>query len=342
MSMSRRSAIVRRVAAVTLAGAIAVGALALWNSRDHGVARPTSTASSRPRRARSGHSTIPQGSTTPVTATPGPPYAVGVTHIPLARADANGQRPLPVTLRYPTSGPPSVTEFSDAPSATGSFSLVVFAHGWNGSADTYAAMEHELASAGFILAAPNFPHTSNASTAGLDRSDIVNQAADVTFIINTLTTSASPILAGHVAPTKVGVVGHSDGGVTAAGVADNSCCADPHVGAAAILSGAELFFGGSWFPPGSPPLLAVHGTDDEVNPFAASSRLFADAPSPKYLVSVPGGSHLGPFITDPVVRAAISTLVADFLRAELDGDTQAHERLPTDAMSGGLQLVASG
>jgi pimeloyl-ACP methyl ester carboxylesterase len=267
---------------------------------------------------------------------------VGVTHIPLARADANGQRPLPVTLRYPTSGPPSGTELSDAPSATGSFSLVVFAHGWKGSADTYAAMEHELASAGFILAAPNFPHTSSASTAGLDRSDIVNQAADVTFIINTLITSASPILAGHVAPTKVGVVGHSDGGVTAAGVADNSCCADPHVGAAAILSGAELFFGGSWFPPGSPPLLAVHGTADEVNPFAASQRLFADAPSPKYLVSVPGGSHLGPFITDPVVRAAISTLVADFLRAELDGDTQAHERLPTDAKSGGLQLVASG
>jgi pimeloyl-ACP methyl ester carboxylesterase len=201
-------------------------------------------------------------------------------------------------------------------------------------------MDREIAAAGFIVAAPSFPHTSSDSDS-LNRSDVVNQPADLAFILDQLTTAPPATLAGHVAPTKVGVIGHSDGGVTAAGIAFNSCCVDPRVGAAAVLSGAELFFGGSWFPPGSPPLLAVHGASDEVNPFGASQRLFDDAPGPKYLVRAPGG-HIPPFTTDPVVRPAVSTLVADFLLAELDGDAQARQRVPTDADAGGLQLVGSG
>jgi dienelactone hydrolase len=223
----------------------------------------------------------------------------------------------------------------------GAFPIVIFIHGFDTSADTYAAMEHDLASAGFIVAAPEFPYTSSASAAGLNEDDVVNQAADVSFVIDSLTTAPPAVLTGHVASTKVGVVGHSDGAVTALGVADNSCCADPRIGAAVPLSGAEARFGGTWFPPGSPPLLAIHGTDDQVNAFASSQQVFADAPAPKYLVAVTGGSHLGPFTTDPV-RPSVSDLVSDFLRAELTGDAQAASRIPGDASSGGLQLAASG
>jgi pimeloyl-ACP methyl ester carboxylesterase len=265
---------------------------------------------------------------------------VGVTHVSLSRTDATGFRPLPVSVHYPVSGFAGGAEKNDPPAAPGRFSLVLFAHGWNGSADFYAAMDREIAAAGFIVAAPSFPHTSSVSGA-LDRGDVVNQPADLAFLIDQFTATPPAILADHVGPTKVGVVGHSDGGVTAAGIAFNSCCADPRVGAAAVLSGAELFFGGSWFPPGSPPLLAVHGASDEVNPFAASQRLFDGAAGSKYLVCAPGG-HIPPFTTDPIVRPAVSTLVADFLLAELDGDAQARGRVPTDANAGGLQLVGSG
>ncbi len=325
---NRRGLLLVIVAAVVLAAGGAVGILA----------SSSSTSARRVQRSTAG---LPSATTTTTSAVRGPPFAVSVIHLSLSRTDPNGDvRLLPVTVRYPTSGPASAADASEAPSADGPFSLVLFAHGWNGSADFYATMEHEIAAAGFIVAAPNFPHTSSTS-ATLNRSDVVNQPADLTFLIDQFTTTPPPALVGHIAPTKVGVVGHSDGGVTAAGLAFNSCCADRRVGAAAILSGAELFFGGSWFPPGSPPLLAVHGTSDEVNPFGASQRLFADAPSPKYLVSVPGG-HIPPYTTDPVVRPAVSALVADFLLAELVDDAQAHQRLPTDAMIGGLQLVASG
>ena len=75
----------------------------------------------------------------------------------------------------------------------------------------------------------------------------------------------------------VGVVGHSDGGVTAAAVAYNDAVADSRIGAAVVLSGAEIAYPGGWFTRQSPPLLAIHGDADEVNPYWASEQLFADA-----------------------------------------------------------------
>lgn len=336
----RRSRTVAAVLPLVVAGAVLVVISGPWGTHNHGAAptRRTSPAAHRVRKPRS--LTGRQATTTTTAVQPAPPYAVGVTQVSLSRTDATGSRPLPVSVRYPAVGSPGDTETSDAPAAPGRFSLVLFAHGWNGSADFYSAMDREIAAAGFIVAAPSFPHTSSVS-GPLNRSDVVNQPADLAFLIDQFTATPPALLAGHVALTKVGVVGHSDGGVTAAGIAFNSCCADPRVGAAAVLSGAELFFGGSWFPPGSPPLLAVHGAADEVNPFGASQRLFDDAPSPKYLVRAPGG-HIPPFTTDPIVRPAVSTLVAHFLLAELDDDAQARQLVPADANAGGLQLVGSG
>jgi dienelactone hydrolase len=325
---------------LAVAGAVLVGAFGPRGTHHHGAATPrrTSPVAQRVRRSRS--PTGREATTTTTAVESGPPYAVGVTQVSLSRTDATGFRPLPVSVRYPAVGSAAGAETGDAPAAPGRFSLVLFAHGWNGSADFYASMDREIASAGFIVAAPSFPHTSSVS-GPMNRGDVVNQPADLAFLIDQFTGTPPELLDGHVAPTKVGVVGHSDGGVTAAGIAFNTCCVDPRVGAAAVLSGAELFFGGAWFPPASPPLLAVHGASDEVNPFGASQRLFDDAPSPKFLVRAPGG-HIPPFTTDPVVRPAVSTLVADFLLAELDGDAQARQRVPTDADAGGLQLVGSG
>jgi alpha-beta hydrolase superfamily lysophospholipase len=335
----------RRTIRVSIVAAIAVTALAagtLVASRSaSGTA--TGTSGSRPATPASGPvtSTAPAGPPAAAPVTPGPPYAVGVTHIQLERDAGGSERSLPVTIRYPTPGAAAATEMTDSSASSAAFPIVIFIHGFDTSADTYAAMEHDLASAGFIVAAPDFPYTSSASAAGLNEDDVVNQAADVSFVIDSLTTAPPAVLTGHVASTKVGVVGHSDGAVTALGVADNSCCADPRIGAAVSLSGAETRFGGTWFPPGSPPLLAIHGTDDQVNAFASSQQVFADAPAPKYLVAVAGGSHLGPFTTDPV-RPTVSVLVSDFLRAELAGDAQAASRISGDASSGGLQLAASG
>ena len=180
------------------------------------------------------------------------------------------------------------------------------------SAATYATLEQEVAGAGLVVAAVDFPLSSTAVTNDPVR-DPVAQATDVSFVISSLLDAATrPVeLTNRIAATPVGVIGHSDGGITAAGVAYNSEYTDPRNGAAAVLSGAEAFFPGDWFTTASPPLLAIHGDADEVNPFGASAAIFDGATASKWLVKVSGGSHLGPFTTDPSVDS-VSALVADF------------------------------
>ena len=47
---------------------------------------------------------------------------------------------------------------------------------------------------------------------------------------------------------------------------------DPRIKASAILTGGAFGFDGQWFPPGTPPVLFIHATADEVNPYWASEQ----------------------------------------------------------------------
>ena len=245
---------------------------------------------------------------------------------------ASSSRALTVTISYPTTE--SATQFP----------LLVFVHGYDVSAATYEDLEQEIAEEGFVVAAPDFPLSSSALD-GVAERDIVEQASDVSFVITSLLDESSrpAALATLIADTKVGVIGHSDGAVTAAGVGFNDADADPRIGAVVMLSGAEAFFPGAWFggsSSDSPALLAIHGTADEINPFAASQELFDDATGPTWLVAVSGGSHFEPFTTDPV-RTRVAALAARFFRAELQGDLDAFASIDDAASAPGLAPIAA-
>jgi len=268
---------------------------------------------------------------------PAPPYAVGESHVTLedpsrptdARAPtpASPTRSLPVIVHYPTAG--------------GQYPLVVFAHGFAVSAGTYADFTRDLAAQGFVVVAPDFPLSSSVFAGEPTQSDIDNQARDVGFLITRFTSGAGVAgpWAGHVAATEAGVVGHSDGGSTVARAAENSCCVDTRIGAAAVLSGDEAQSGGQWDVAGSAPLLFVQGTADGINPWVLTQQLYDDAGAPKMLVAINGAGHLEPYTTGPQ-RGAIVTLVADFFRARLV-DARLTPRVIDDANAGGLSLVAS-
>ena len=144
---------------------------------------------------------------------------------------AAAERTLPLTIQYPAaSGAASPCRRSRRAGATRTGPLVLFAHGLALRGPTYPRFLHDLAAAGFVVADPEFPLSSGALP-GPARSDPVDQAADLAFVADQLLDPPAPRAAAHGdVPRPLVVIGHSDGGITAAGFAANSCYADPASG----------------------------------------------------------------------------------------------------------------
>jgi dienelactone hydrolase len=240
-------------------------------------------------------------------------------------------RSLLTYVRYPARGNPAVTDSSNAPIASGRFPLVVFGHGFAVMPDLYRRLLQAWAHAGYVVAAPVFPLENANAPGGPNESDLVNQPADMRFVVSRmLAASAAPAgpLSGLIDPARIALSGQSDGGDTALALAYDSRLRDPRVGAAVILSGAELpGLAGFDFPPGAPPLLATQGTADTVNPPSLTREFFASARPPKYLLSLLGAEHLPPYSDQQPQLAIVRRVTIAFLDAYLKHSARALKRL---------------
>jgi fermentation-respiration switch protein FrsA (DUF1100 family) len=251
-------------------------------------------------------------------------YAVGVrteTFVDTSRAtDANGTYPgapdrtLATTIWYPAEGSPGAADVAGAPAIRGRrFPLLVFAHGFTATGPAYGLLLRRIASAGYVVAAPTFPLSNGAAPGGPRLVDVVNQPADVRFVIDELlrldADPASPY--GSVLwRRRIAVAGHSLGAVTTLGML-NSCCRDGRVDAYIPLSGVEVALpGGSYTYDFRAPLLLIHGDQDTTVPLAGSQSAFAGAHGPKFLLNLLGGSHVpfGPPYGDVIIDTMIHFL----------------------------------
>ncbi len=198
------------------------------------------------------------------------------------------------------------------------YPLLVFAHGFDTIPRTYAHLLDAWARAGFVVAAPVFPVESSTAPGGADERDLGNQPGDISFAIGRLL--AAPALHGLVDPARVAVAGQSDGAETAFAVAYQRGYRDARVRAAVVLSGSEL-------PPGAPldlgaatpPLLAVQGTRDRINPPVLTAQLFRDTPRPKFLLELIGAGHLPPYTSDARELGVVERATVAFLDHVLRG-----------------------
>jgi dienelactone hydrolase len=261
---------------------------------------------------------------------PTPPpssFAVGlrVSHLvdssrPISLPDGSTRpRALVTYVRYPAVGTPGSADLSGAPGARawGPFPLVVFGHGFDVTPALYSRLLHAWAQAGYVVVAPAFPLESPSAPGGPDESDLTNQPADIRFVISRMLASsrlgADP-LAGMIDPSRIAVSGHSDGGDTALAVAYDSRYRDSRVGAAVILSGAEIPAAGAFtFPPKGPPLLATQGTADTINPANLTEAFFEAAGRPKYLLRLPGAEHLPPYTDQQPQLGIVERVTLAFL-----------------------------
>ncbi len=257
----------------------------------------------------------------------------------------SASRTLVTEIRYPTppriAGPPEVAGAPAAP-RSGGYPMIVFAHGYDVTPDTYAPLLDAWVQAGFVVVAPIFPDESAFAVAdqpGVDtEDDLANEPADLAFVtrsilsISTNETSRCRVVHGLVAPSEIALAGHSDG-ATAVGMLAYDHGSDPQginfahlrtgidYRAIIILSGAKDSSQSYADEASRPDLLDIQSRVDQCNPFRDGVNLYNSIhQTNKWFLELQTAHHLPPF--DGVDRAAFNVASATtirFLQLSLEG-----------------------
>jgi dienelactone hydrolase len=266
----------------------------------------------------------------------GPPYAVQTSSVrffdPSRITGARGTVPA-------TQGRVLVTDLFAPVGASGPRPLVVFAHGWNSDPGVYASLLEGWAAAGFVVAAPVFPDSTDLYP-GTPVSDYADQALDITFVISSLLHDQTV----SVDPTRIAVTGHSDGGTDVALMALDPAYGDARVRAYVCMSG-EMPSGVAAYDVATTPaaVLFAVGSDDEYGLYPLTTQVFQTAQaSAKAMLVEPGGDHLGSFVDATPGAAAMRDAETQFLELALEPRTPTSAAIDgalADPAAGALQVV---
>jgi hypothetical protein len=144
----------------------------------------------------------------------------------------------------------------------------------------------------------------------------------------------------RIIDSEIAISGQSDGGDTALTVSYHSRFRDRRVRAAVILSGMEIpGVSGYDFPPPSPPLLATQGLADTINPPSYTFAFWDAASPPKYLLTMPGAPHLGPYTDQQPQLGIVERVTIAFLDRYLKGKRGALARMEAAGNVPGLAAL---
>jgi dienelactone hydrolase len=251
----------------------------------------------------------------PVPPGSGPPFTVESETVrlddPTRATPARGSVP-------PSAGRLLVTDLLIPDGAEGRLPLVVFAHGWNSNPAVYRSLLTRWAQAGFLVAAPVFPDSTDLYP-GSPVSNYADQALDISFVITSLLGSQTL----RVDPSRIAVAGHSDGGTDVALMALDPTYADSRVRAYLSLS-SEMPSGVAPYTiaPLNAAFLVAVGSADEYGLYPKATEVFDNARTPsKAMVVEQGGDHLGSFVDDTAVAAAMRDETTRFLELALEPQT---------------------
>jgi dienelactone hydrolase len=232
---------------------------------------------------------------------------------------AASTRKLPIEIWYPAvSGPISSQDTFWALARGGHFPLVVFAPGFDSNPDTYQPFLHAIAAQGFIVAAPVFPieaSIAGAAPASRSNAEILNQMYDMSAVISQMLAYARQpgnFLGAAMSQTQIGIIGHSDGAMTVAGMTMSTSYNDPRIKAAIVMNGAGPL-GLTWNKRKVVPTMVEQSTGDPYNAPSNSQWLFSHVTGSRDYLTVDGPYHIWPLIgndevSDLVRRSVITNL----------------------------------
>ncbi len=255
----------------------------------------------------------------------------------------HGPRVLQVTVHFPVI---PATLVSSHP-AGGSFPLIAFAPGYMQCSSAYRHLLRQWASAGYVVAAVDFPLTS-CHNVKPDEPDLSNEPADVAFVVRRLILfSGRPQgpLSGLIASAKIAVAGHSDGGNLAAAMAGASCCVDHAIRAAVVFAGNEWPWGSEhWFARPTAPVLFVQGSADPINAPQLSVQLYeADKTGIRYYLNLFGANHFTPYQGHGAPEPIVVQVTLDFLNHYVAGQAgQLTAMRQAGDVRGAAELVGGG
>jgi dienelactone hydrolase len=238
-----------------------------------------------------------------VSALPAPVSAVGRLDLALSRDG----RSLPTRVWYPV-GP-------------GPYPVIVFSHGLLSQPDDYAALLIGWALAGFVVAAPLYPHTS-FGTGSYNIYDIVHQPADASAVLTQVL--ATEALKGRADAGRLVAAGHSAGGITTTGLFSDR--RDDRLKAGVVLAGTDFL--GTPFTGPAAPLMFVQGAQDTTVAWSAAYTVFEAVPWSRAMLTLPAGGH----VTTAAEYGTVVPATVAFLRWSLYG---AEAGLTTAAAIGG-------
>jgi dienelactone hydrolase len=265
-----------------------------------------SAAPAPPKPAAAAPTPVPSSIAPPRGTAPSGSFRVEVRRLRLTRG---ADRPLPTTIWYPARG-------------KGPFPVIVFSHGLGTTPGDYGDLLTRWARAGFVVAAPAYPHTSSG-VADFDVLDLVKQPADASYVLSkvlALGAKSGDPLRGRLDPAHVAAAGHSGGAITTIGMLSSE--RDERLSAAVLLSGRQVLpvpFTGE-----RAPVLFVHGKLDRTIRYADGLAAFDALPWPKAMLTLPNGGHVTTGGRDFDV---VSDTTTDFWRWSLYGDAAAKQRL---------------
>jgi hypothetical protein len=226
--------------------------------------------------------------------------------------------------------------------------LILFAPGFRQCADPYGDLLSAWASAGYVVAGVNFPHSDCKVAATATEDDMINQPGDMSYALTrllALSQRAGDVLSGLIDRREVAVAGQSDGGDTVAALAANTCCEDGRLSAVAVLSGAEWApMPGRYFAGTVPPMLFVQGSADTVNPPWTSVQLYeADGETARYYLDLFGADHTGPYWGTNTTEQIVVRVTVDFFDRYVLGKKTALAVMIMDGnVAGSAATVAAG